>query len=156
METLDDKMRRWLRGDVQAIAFCDAFSRIVHLWDDLIDRDRTPADDEIHAAFYSALVSLPRNPFYRANFEFLNSLIVNAINQWHAANWLEKHGEGHEKLVAFVIRSSYADLTTHCAHLIGGPEWAKQVAVEVRQSTHGEGLEKYAAALANEPRLREE
>ncbi len=152
IEPEHDCLMRWLRGNVLAVALCEDMTRILHLWDDLIDRDREPEPEEIHAAFQAALVDLPRNAFYASNFAFLNSLLVNAINQWHAANALESSGERHEQLVAFVIRSSYADLVTHCAYLIGGGLWARRVAIEVRKRNHSEGLERYFDALGKERR----
>ena len=85
-------------------------------------------------ALWASMVALPRNEFYRKYFIELQPLVTNAIVNWRVANALEEAPSGETDLrVAFVVRSSYADLLQQTALLCGGPEWATQVGIEVRR-----------------------
>jgi hypothetical protein len=152
---MDQQLLHWLKGNIDAVRFCEQITAAAHLWDDLIDQDRVPTSAWINEVFQSLLVDIPRNPFYSRNFEILNAIIVNAINQWHAANELESTGDTADRVVAFVVRSTYADLIVQSAMLLGGREWAAKVAVEVHRRYHREGLEQYLAKLDSEPRIKE-
>ncbi|MDF2861338.1 MAG: hypothetical protein K0S02_1610 [Achromobacter mucicolens] len=126
---------RWMRGNQAAVDFLRLAFQVAHLWDDLIDRDRVLADDAIHEGMFIALVLLPRNPFYRANFDTLNSILANASTNWRIATELERAEGTAPKRIAYVMRGAYVDLVTHSALLLGGPTWARDVGVELRQLT---------------------
>lgn len=139
----DERLVKWLKGHSEAIAFIEDIHRIVELWDDLIDRDREPRPAEIHAAFTAALIGLPRNRFYMANFGLLSPILENAIDNWHVANALEHKG-GEALQTSFILRCGILDMTTMAAKIIGGPEWALTVGIEMRQAG-GDSFQKYAA-----------
>ncbi|MNV60368.1 hypothetical protein D3C71_1528280 [compost metagenome] len=124
-----------MRGNQSAVDFLRLAFRVAHLWDDLIDRDQVLADDDISEGMFAALVLLPRNAFYRANFDSLNSILANASTNWHIATALERSQGVAPKRIAYVLRSAYVDLVTHSALLLGGPAWARDVGVEMRQLT---------------------
>lgn len=76
---------------------------------------------------FQALVVLPRNAFYQANFASLNAVLANASTNWTIATDLERAGGVAGKRTAYVLRASYVDLVTHCALLLGGMDWARAV-----------------------------
>lgn len=118
-----------MRGDAAA---ADAIAQLIdisHVWDDLIDKDRTPSDGEVNRAFQCALLGLPSNPFWRANQDALTLLLRHAIIDWHTANDLEA---SKNLPASFVLRTSAASLIVHAAAVIGGFDWALQVSKEVR------------------------
>ena len=145
-----DALMRWLKGNSAAADYVEMSCRIAHLWDDLIDRDKVVAISDINQGFFEALVRLPRNPFYKQHFEHLNSVLINAISNWQIATRMERDGESYEQSIAFILRSSYTDLVTQSALLIGGDQWACDVGEEVRRLTHGETFEGYLKNLAKE------
>ncbi|WP_338619041.1 hypothetical protein [Achromobacter sp. E1] len=126
---------RWMRGNQAAVDFLRLAFQVAHLWDDLIDRDRVLADDAINDGMFAALVLLPRNPFYRANFDTLNSILANASTNWRISTELERADGTAPKRIAYVLRGAYMDLVTHSALLLGGPQWARDVGLELRQLT---------------------
>ncbi len=138
------KIAEFVKGDADALAFLLGVHAVVELWDDLIDRDKSVADTDIHAAFYTALVTLPRNPFYQRNFSLLNPVFEAAIFDWHTANALEvKGGDGLH--MAYALRCGVQMLTVMAARIVGGTEWAKQVGVELREM--GDTWAEYSAGF---------
>jgi hypothetical protein len=138
---------RILKGNEEAVTFLIQLCRVLHFWDDLEDRDKSIPRSEVDSAMYIALVALPRNQFYRRYFDELNPLVTNAIFNWHCANQLEADDDEAAKQIAFVIRSAYADVALTAARIVGGYEWARQVAPEIRRHWHKEGFGGYLANL---------
>ncbi|MGE8565148.1 hypothetical protein D3C85_135010 [compost metagenome] len=145
-----DQLLTWFKGNAAAADYVDMVCRIAHLWDDLIDRDKDVPDEDINQGFFEALIRLPRNAFYRSHFDHLNAVLINAVSNWQIATKLERDGGNYEKSIAFVLRSSYADLITQSALIVGGEKWACQVGEEVRKATHGETYDGYIKNLTQE------
>lgn len=143
-----------MMGNRSAAMFLAQMVEILHLWDDLIDHDKPVDDKSIHDAFYAALVLLPRNEFYMQNFDHLNPILINAITNWHVANRMEREGDEYQHRIAYILRSSYADLITQSALLVGGPEYANEVGFTNRMNAHKETWEGYIANLAAEVAAR--
>lgn len=152
MSELKHRQLEWLRGNKDAFDLVTALCDVAHLWDDLIDGDRPVSPADVHNALSAALVDIPSNAFYRQHFYALMPVIKVAIANWHAANVMELTDSEQDKRIAFVLRSSYADLVTACADILGGPAWASHVALEARRSVSAEGWEAYLAALGQEKR----
>lgn len=147
-------MRDYVLGNQSAADFLDTVTEVAHFWDDLIDGDKKLGDAEIHARMFDAMVTLPRNAFYRDNFTGLNATLAVAAANWQAATKMEREGDAAKLNIAFILRSSYADLVTHAALIVGGPEWAQQVAYAVRLETHAEQFDGYLTALREEGMAR--
>jgi hypothetical protein len=146
-----------VRGNEAALEFLRRIAGVLHIWDDLIDRDKKVLDADICGAFTDALITIPSNPFYRAHQDVLLPILANAINNWRIATSLERSEKTVSDLkIAFIIRSSYVDLLTMSALLIGGGDWAAEVGVEVRRWAHQEGFQGYLDNLAAEEAARKE
>ena len=139
-----------VQGDTSAAAFLAQMVQILHLWDDLVDRDAPISDETVHRGFYAALVLLPQNEFYKEHFDHLNPILVNAITNWRIANLMERHGDEYQHRIAYILRSSYVDLVTQCALLVGGPDYASEVGYAIRMHAHKETWEGYQRNLAAE------
>ena len=135
------QLLRWMKGDKLAVEYIEIICDVAHKWDDLIDKDKVLSDDDINKLFFDILIKLPRNTFYRKNFEHMNSVLMNAISNWQVATQLEREGGDYETSIAFILRSSYVDLIT-------------QVGKEVRKITHNETYEGYLTNLATEKNAR--
>lgn len=142
----------WLKGHTGAIAFIDLVFSVAHTCDDLTDGDKTITASEVQDSYWKALIELPRNMFYVEHFALLNGALQLAFLNWHIANRLELEDTANAKEIAFILRSSYADLVTLCAWAIGGTEWAKLVGYESRLYTSREGFASYLHSLSNEQR----
>lgn len=147
-----------LRGNPDAIAFVRSLFDAFHFWDDLIDRDNVLEDSDIDRNCYAMLVELPMNPFWNAHRQVLMPLVITAIHNWKLANRTERNVEESsrdDKIVAFVIRSSYVDILVMCCHLIGGFSWAQAWAEKIRAVVHNEGFDGYLENLSKEKELRD-
>lgn len=147
-------LSHWMKGDKSAIQFVEMICHVGHIWDDLIDKDKVVSDEEINKLFFDILVRLPRNPFYKKHFDHLNSVLVNSISNWLVATKLEREGGDYETSIAFILRSSYTDLVTQAALLVGDQKWACKVGEEVRRHAHHEMYEGYLKTLAQEKHER--
>jgi hypothetical protein len=139
-----------MRGNVSAVQFLELITNILHLWDDLHDKDKPIADRDVDRGFWNALIELPRNSFYCQNFAALNTTLTLAIQNWHAANVMEDSDSETDKEIAFIVRSSYVDLVILCALIVGGYEWSREITPEIRRLWHNETLAGYKANLAQE------
>ena len=122
LETSLDKFSEDVcQGNVGAKQFLDHISNILHFWDDLVDKDKPVSDSDTNTWMWAALIELPRNQFYVANFSYLNSVLAMAILNWEVATRIERQDNDDYSLnIAYIIRSSYADLAVAVALLIGG------------------------------------
>ena len=149
-----------VKGNADALEFLRAIAKVLHLWDDLVDRDKAIADATIHEAFGLALIDLPRNAFYRRHFEVLNAVLLNAIVNWRIATTMERNDapdrRPYDFATAFILRSSYVDLLTMSATLIGGVEWGAAMGPEIHRWAHQEGMATYLYNLAAETAARKE
>jgi len=100
----DDLLLGWFGGDREALSLMHSLSDITELWDDLIDNDKLLTHDDINAAFYTALVVLPNNPFWCKHRLFLTPIVITAINSWQDANRLST-GTRSERALAYTLRN---------------------------------------------------
>jgi hypothetical protein len=145
----------FLRGNIEAVQFVVRVFRALHIWDDLIDRDKALTDDEINSVFWDLLVVLPTDPFYVRNIALLNSTLVNAIINWHIANKLEREGDEKDKSVAFVLRGAYIDILSAAAFIVGGMQWVQEVGPAIRRWAHEETFDEYMVNLSKECEARD-
>ena len=152
-----EAVQRVCLGNQEAVHFLEDITEVLHLWDDLIDRDQVLTDASINKTMWKALVALPRNSFYAQNFLALNTVLVAAIVNWEIATGMERDpaATSNDEVIAFIIRSSYIDLVTLVAVLCGGPEHAVTIMREARQLWHDEGLVGYRQSLVLERSRRE-
>jgi len=144
----------FLQGNKEATDFvCDMFI-VLHIWDDLIDKDKKLTDSEIHYAFWLALMKLPCNPFYTRNFNTLQPILANSILNWQAANTMENAGDRKDQEIAFILRGAYTDLLTISAYLVGGLSWVTLVTPDIRRWAHQETFQEYLHNLADEKEAR--
>lgn len=138
---------RALKGHADAIAFVQALVRVCDVWDDLIDGDADVPPHLIHQAFWLALVTLPGNPFYLQHRASLHPLIVTGIASWWAANDLEERRGARARAIAYTARSQIADVITMACGLVGGPDWMKANAADIKLMIHSDDPAAYAREM---------
>jgi len=135
---------RITRGHRDATDFLMSFFYACHLWDDLIDKDKERTDAHINHAFWLFLVDIPRNPWYIRNFMDIHPVIMNAVQEWLAANELERTDRPD---IAYTLRCSIVSVVHQTALLCGGYEWAVEIGPEIRRISQAETYEEYLEAL---------
>lgn len=141
-KTLEALLPRWLKDDAEAISFILTIHQIIELWDDLIDEENV-TDELVNAAFYAALITLPRNAFYQRNFVLLNPLVESAIFDWWTANTFEQKQDTESLRTSYILRCAGLSLTVMSARIVGGVQWALTVNNELRSL--GDTWAEYAA-----------
>lgn len=129
-ETRDGVLLAWFGGDRNALDFILALSDVTELWDDLVDQDKDIGRQRIDTAFYTALVSLPCNPFYIKHRVYLTPLIIQAINSWQDANVLEQ-GDRNERALAYTLRNIDIQLVQAIVFITQGYEKMREVSPEI-------------------------
>lgn len=130
-------LNRVLLGNALAVAFCEELFQVSQVWDDLYDEDKEVSKETLNRTFWSTLISLPNNPFYQQYFDVLNPLLQAAIVDWIDSNDLAR-GNREQKCAAFVLRDTLSSIVIHCARLVGGWDWMREISVEVREALYDE------------------
>lgn len=144
----------FLKGNAEAVQFVVRIFRALHVWDDLIDKDKPVADDEIHAVFWDLLISLPADRFYQTHFSLLSSTLVNSVVNWHISNTLEREGDEKDRSIAFILRGAYIDILSASALIVGGLDWAREIGPAIRRWAHEETFDQYLNNFAKECEAR--
>lgn len=133
-------IRKALNDDESAIAFIDCFYYIADVWDDLIDKDKPVSDQQINDAFWSALITLPRNPFYVKHFFELSPVMAVDIQNWFAANHLSTSKNQTLRRAGNVLRNRVFDLVLVCSRIIGGVAHAQEHGMVLAEFFYDEPL----------------
>lgn len=129
-------------GNQQAVQLCLDTLDVLHLWDDLIDKDKTRTDSDINAAFRCLIYDIPMNPVYRQLQGTIAPLMLNIMLKWRDANILESEGADVDLHKAYMLRAGVYDLFAYLAYAIGGDEWSEKVGPKLRR-LYGEQLNDY-------------
>ena len=143
---------RIFQGDTPGAKWVGKIFRVLHVYDDLIDKDRALTKEEIHQTFWTALVDLPSDPFFTKHQGVLLPILINSIVNWKVANDIEAQEEPTKRAlgVAWILRGAYIDLLSMALVLERGPVYAVGVGQLLRDWAHSETFEVYLDNLANE------
>ena len=129
------------KGDKDAKALSFEILELVHIWDDLYDKDRDVPPEEVNKAFFSAIYGLQSNRMYQACN--LGVHMLNVILRWQDANVLECENKIDDDLnKAYMLRAGVYDLFPVIAYHIHGMEWAQHIGPAVRRF-YGETLNEF-------------
>jgi hypothetical protein len=126
----DSKLLEWFDGDQSAVDFLIAISSISELWDDLIDKDKVPTQEDINQTFWNALVTLPCNDFFNAHKTFFMPLILQSINAWHDSVELE-NGSENDRAYALTLRLLALQIAPMIVFIKKGFAESRKVSVEM-------------------------
>jgi len=128
-------------GDKDAVSMCMQLWDVIQVWDDLTDGDPVSKED-IHAAFITSLIELPKNPFYAAFANELRPLLMSSILQWRVANEFEKGAEDNDLNKAYMLRANFYNVVHYCAYIIYGADGAENVGPSILR-LYGETLSEF-------------
>ncbi len=141
--------------DSQAVTLNLTLCDVLHVWDDLIDKDKPVSAADINGAMRAALVEIPANPFYRQHFDQLHPLIDSFILSWMTATSLEADGGIEGLRIAYIARSDYMAFFMRSIQILHGFEFVAQHAPDIRRHWHQEGWDGYLVNLTQERINRE-
>lgn len=105
---------------------------LVHIWDDLYDKDKEVEPKHVNQAFFSATYQLQKNAIWQhCN---LGEHMLNVILRWQDANVLESENKSDDDLnKAYMLRAGIYDLFPIIAYHLYGMEWAQEIGPVVRR-----------------------
>lgn len=113
--------------------------QVIQTLDDVADGDAVDRSS-LDATVWAALVTLPANPFYIANFQALSAALATAVLKWQASDAVER--AGHADARSYMWRAGYYDLVLLVVLLTKGHATAMNNAVKVMH-LYGEQLDDY-------------
>ena len=123
------KFLEWFGGNQSAVDFYVALSCVCELWDDLTDKDKEITQEDVDAAFWHALVTLPTNEFFNQHRQFLMPLILQIINAWKDSVEMETASK-NDRAYALALRYLGLQLAPMIVTVLRGPNAARAMSVE--------------------------
>lgn len=124
-----------------------ALLQCLHVWDDLIDKDHPVSDNDIHAAFINALITIGGSPLWTPD---MGAHMLNVYLKWQDANYIEHNckQDSNELAKAWMLRASCYDLFVLLAVKLYGVAWGVEIGPKVR-ATYGESLTSFIEEIRN-------
>jgi len=133
----------WFGGNQDALNMYRMFIDMIHVWDDLIDKDKEVTEDDINRAFMIALAYLPANPFYRRIQQDIMPMCVSMIHAYQAANHFEKTKDDHGVEIAHGLRYAAGHIIAYAVVVCVGNEKAKEIMPELWKDIVNERFDDY-------------
>jgi len=133
----------WFGGNEYALQMFRMFGDLLHIWDDLVDKDRERTEEEINHAFAIALVYLPANPFYKSIQEQIMPMWLTVISAYQVANHYQNSKDEHGIEIAHGLRYAAGNIIAYAMHVCVGPVKAHEYLPEVWKTIIPERFDDY-------------
>ena len=133
----------WFGGNQDALNMYRMFIDMIHVWDDLIDKDKEVTQDDINRAFMIALAYLPSNPFFRSIQNDVIPMFVAMIHAYQTANHFEKSKDNHGIEIAHGLRYAAGHIIAYAVVVCVGNEKAKDILPELWKDLVNERFDDY-------------
>jgi hypothetical protein len=145
MNTSLEKKLEWFGGNEDALNVYRMFVSLLHLWDDLVDKDKpeNTTEPQINNAFLICLVYLPLNPFYRSIQDQILPMWITVVSGYETANKFEKDKDEHGIEIAHTLRYAAGNILAYMVYVCVGPEKAKEILPELWKDVVFERYEDY-------------
>jgi len=129
---------RWAQGDRHAAQLMSTLAYISQIADDFVDGDvsKEEASPKMVSLLAHALYQVPLNPFLRRHVQDLAPLMASSAVYWGASNKWNQDKQREARMYGFVYRDCLEQVITGIAGIIGGVDWAGQVALEQYELWH--------------------
>ncbi len=133
----------WFGGNQDALNMYRMFIDMIHVWDDLVDKDKEVTQDDINRAFMIALAYLPLNPFFRSIQNDVIPMCVTMIHAYQTANHFEKSKDNHGIEIAHGLRYAAGHIIAYAVVVCVGNEKAKDILPELWKDIVNERFDDY-------------
>jgi hypothetical protein len=137
----------WFGGNQDALNLYRMFVDLAHTWDDLVDRDKPVAQDDINNAFLICLAYMPANPFYQQIQQAVLPMWLTVVSAYQTANKFEQDKDEHGLEIAHTLRYAAGNIIAYAVHVCVGPEKAKEVLPEMWKAVVAERYADYKAEV---------
>lgn len=136
-------------GNRAALDYLSSVMACVELWDDLIDRDKSPSDEDINGVMLTLMVCLPANEFFSLNKSYLLPLTITCINAWMDSNELKQSHDERDRQAAWWLKQMGVELYGAVAYLTGGWAHMRSVSIKARHVLMHESFEAFEKETGN-------
>lgn len=143
MNPTNEQKIEWFGGNRDALNLFHNLVDLVHIWDDLIDKDKPVSDAEITRAFLTALVYIPANPFYRTIEAQVLPMWITSAAAFEVANKFEKDKDPHGVEIAHNLRYAAGHVVVYMSISCLGYENAKQFLPDIWKTIVDDRFEDY-------------
>lgn len=129
------------KNDTAAIELSFMLLDVMHIWDDLVDKDKPVSNSDINRAFFMALQIIPAHPLWNPQ---LATMLTSVYLKWQTANALEASLEStdNDLSMAWMLRAAVFDIFELLTVQLHGLHWAEQCGVAIRKF-YGESLKDF-------------
>ena len=153
----DSNFREWIGNEDALNAFL-LLTDAAHFFDDLYDKDKFIAQEDVVDMAFTCMVELPLNPFIRQCGQSLLPQVNMAIQAWRSANKMEqpvtdeKTQEGRKAIAeqhtenlqrAYMLRSLYCLWAKSIIEITRGRKYLELVDKELNEFLFPETMEEY-------------
>jgi hypothetical protein len=138
-----DAITELMSGNADAVQFLYDISIFANTYDDLIDKDKSLTDENIHTLMGKMMVEMPSNKFFQDHQSEILPVITTGLLNYHAANQIEVIGELEELRVSHCLRYSMIDVGLLCMKITGGYDFASKNARRARLMLQNDTWEHY-------------
>lgn len=137
----DGLLREWI-PDADARAWMLDIFDVAEVLDDLVDRDRSVAEEDLWSAIWELLVDLPNNPFFRRHRTILTLLIENAVTLWRYTTDLERDPDGEHAVcgssrqLTYGLKESQIPILCAVINLVRGRDYLATVMPEIYKMSY--------------------
>lgn len=136
-------------GNQEIFYIFNSLFSLVHIWDDLIDKDKPVTDAKINEAFRIALVHLPSSPLYRSLQVELLPIIISVIMAYDTANKLEATKEEVCLGASHGLRFGWVHILNHLMFTVFGYDEAMKYMPKLWRVIVGETFVSYMKEYQN-------
>jgi purine-cytosine permease-like protein len=133
----------WFGGDKDALNMYAAIVDLLHIWDDLVDKDKPVGEATINHAFLIALVYLQANPFYRKIQDQIMPMWLTTVSAFETANKFERDKDEHGLEIAHILRFAVGQIVAYAIHVCVGPEKAREYVPEMWKVVANDRFQEY-------------
>lgn len=133
----------WFGGNHDALNMYRMFVDLAHVWDDMVDKDKSLTEDQVNNAFLIALCYLPANPFYQQIQQAVLPMWLTVVSAYQTANTLEKEKDPRVLEISHMLRYAAGNIVAYAVHVCVGAEKAKEIMPEVWKHIVAERLGDY-------------
>jgi hypothetical protein len=143
MNPTNEQKLEWFGGNTDALNLLHSLVDLVHIWDDLIDKDKPVTDSDINKAFLTALVYIPANPFYKTIEAQVLPMWVTAASAFEVANKFEKDKDEHGIEIAHNLRYAAGHVVAYMSIVCVGYENSKKFIPDIWKTIVDDRFEDY-------------
>jgi hypothetical protein len=134
---------KWYNNNQDAFNMVEMILEMLHIWDDVVDKDNEVTEQDINKAFSTSLIFLPMNPFYRQIQPSVIPMWVNIISAYETANKFEREKDNKGLNLSYSLRSAIGQIIGYSISILNTQELSRQYIPLMWKWLHGEDLSEY-------------